>query len=129
MIMNPYEMDIVYEMRYRGKTYHKDPAQCLLDVDTALDILEEYKELELDEQRKRPVSDQKVMEIARKKAAIDKLEDWIIDKAFEAPIAKIIEDFIYTMNACGAKCAEGTEAYQLFSDMRDAAEDVIIRFL
>lgn len=122
-------MDIVYEMNYRGKTYHKDPSQCMMDVDIALDILEDYKDLDLEEQRQKPVSDQKVMEIARKKVAIDKLEDWIVDKAFEAPVAKNIEDFIYRMNAYGAGYAEDTEGYRLFSDMRDVAEDVIGRFL
>lgn len=122
-------MKLVYELNYRGKTYHKDPAQCMIDVDEALDILEEYKELNLEEQRKKPVSDQKVMEIARKKVAIDKLEDYIVDQAFDAPIAKTIEDFIYKMNAYGAEYAEDTEAYQMFADMRDVAEDVIGRFL
>ena len=121
--------NIVYEMNFRGNTYHKDPAQCMMDVDVALDILEEYKELELEEQRCKPVSDEKVMEIAHKKIAIDKLEDWIMDNAFDAPVAKNIEDFIYRMNAHAAGYAEDTKAYQFFCDMRDAAEDIIGRFL
>ena len=68
-------------------------------------------------------------EISQKKFAIDSLEEWIIDKAFEAPVVKNIEKFIYKMNYYSALYAEDTKGYRLFCNMRDTADKVIGFFL
>lgn len=94
------------------KSYHKDPFKCIIDVDNVLDILEEYKEENPD-----------------KNFAINILEDWIVNKAYDAPVINNIESFAYRMNAYAALYAEDTKGYQIFCDIRDVAEDLAGKFL
>ena len=94
------------------KPYHKYPGKCDIDVDDAIDIFEEYKE-----------------ENPEKIFAIDRLEEWIVYKAYDAPVINNIESFVYRMNIYVALCAEGTKMYQFFCDIRDTAEELAGKFL
>jgi len=109
--------------------YHRDALQCVVNVDEALDILEEYKNEELENEFSDLLPSMRKEEISQKKFAIDSLEEWIVDKAFEAPVVNNIESFIFAMNSHAALYAEGTHGYQLFCTMRDMADKLIGYFL
>lgn len=111
------------------KIYHRDALQCILDVDDAVEILEEYKNNELENELGETVLYKRKEEISRKKFAVQSLEDWIVDNAFEAPVVRNIERFIYKMNNYAALYAEDTDGYQLFCCMRDVADKLIGYFL
>ena len=117
------------EVRAMKRIYHRDALKCVFDVDEALDILENYKEEELENELSEiPIALRKD-EISRKKYAINCLEEWIVDKAFEAPVVNNIESFIFAMNSHAALYAEDTYGYQLFCTMRDMADKLIGYFL
>ena len=113
------------------RIYHRDALQCVFDVDQALDIIEEYKEyvLDLDIRIDDQLSSDKRKEYSQKKFAIDSLEEWIVDKAFEAPVAKNIEKFIHRMNYYASLYAEDTEEHQLYCIMCNTADMLIGLFL
>ena len=83
-----------------------------MDTDDAIDILEEYK-----------------TENPDKSFAVDRLEEWLVNKAYDAPVINNIESFVYRMNAYAASYAEDTNGYQLFCDIRDTADEIGGRFL
>ena len=120
-------------MTHMKRIYHRDALQCIFDTDQALDILDEYKEYMIEDDSKNKVSDDLLSsrrkELSQKKFAIDSLEEWIVDKAFEAPVVKNIEKYIYRMNYYAALYAEDTEEHQQFCIMRDMADVLIGYFL
>ena len=116
-------------MKNNRKIYHIDALQCIVDADDAVDILEEFKRDELWDAQADLIPYERQIELSQKRYAIDRLEDWIVERAFEAPVVKIIEDFIYKMNTYAALYAEDTDGYQLFSNMRDVADEIIGKFL
>ena len=99
------------------------------DITCALSILDCYRNNELVSKTKIQRDFKTLIQIAQKKVGIDKLEDYIIDRAFEAPIVTLIQDYIYFMNVRYVQTPEGTEASELYKNMRDAADDVIKYFL
>ena len=111
------------------RIYHRDALQCVFDADEAIDILENYKEDELENELSEIPRSLRKDEILQKKYAVDCLKEWIVDKAFEAPVVKNIESFIYLMNNNVALCTEGTYEYKLFCIMRDTADKLIGYFL
>lgn len=100
------------------------------DVECALDILEMYKKNTFERELiSRPLGIQKMKDISQKKAGIDQLKNYLIDRAFEAPIHILIEDFVYKMNMQAALSGESPELYRMYCNMRDAAEDVGFHFI
>ena len=100
-----------------------------IDIQSALSILDLYRNNELASLIKYQKDLATLMTVAQKKVGIDKLEDYLIDRAFEAPVSVLIQDYIYLMNAWYAKSPVGTELAELYKNMRDAAYDVIKYFL
>ena len=117
-------------MLVHKKIFHRDALQCIHDVDQALDIIEEYREyiLENDYPDDRLTSEKR-KEHSQKSFAIDSLEEWLVDKAFKAPVVKNIESFIHQMDYYSTLYAEDTEEYQMFCCMRDIADTLIGYFL
>ena len=99
------------------------------DISCALNILDCYRNNELASKTKYQKDIKTLIQVSQKKVGIDKLEDYIIDRAFEAPIVILIQDYIYFMNVRHAQSPEGTEASEFYKNMRDAADDVIKYFL
>ena len=100
-----------------------------IDIQGALTILDTYRNNELASLTKYQKDLTTLLTVAQKKVGIDKLEDYLIDRAFEAPVSVLIEDYIYLMNAWYVKSPVGTELANLYKNMRDAAYDVIKYFL
>lgn len=111
------------------RIYHHDALQCVVDVSQAIDILDDYKNNEIENELSCIPMSLRKEEISQKKYAIDSLKEWIVDKAFEAPVVKNIETFIFSMNNNAALYDEGTYGYQLFCTMRDTADKLIGYFL
>ena len=100
-----------------------------LDIECALSILDCYRNNELVRKAKFQKDIKTLVEIGQKKVGIDKLEDYIIDHAFEAPVKVLIQDYVYLMNVWYAQSPVGTELAKLYENMRDAADDVVKYFL
>lgn len=100
------------------------------DIQCALDILELYKKNVLDKElTSHPLSFQQMMNLSEQKFGIDELKDYLIDRAYEAPIHILIANFAYKMNMNAALSGNSPELYRLYCNMRDAAEDVEFHFL
>ena len=99
------------------------------DIQCALDILERYKKYKLEKEACLNKDFRSLARVAQKKIGIDKLEDYLIDRAFEATIPILIEDFVYKMNMWCALSGGANEAYELYANMRDAAYDVSEYFI
>lgn len=111
------------------RIYHRDALECIWSVDNALDILEDYKNEELENDLSYLPFSKRKEYISKRRFAVDSLEEWIVDRAFEAPVVKNIESFIHKMAHCAASYAEDSEGYQLFCIMHDTADKLIGYFL
>lgn len=100
-----------------------------IDIEPALDILEMYKKRSVEEGLYEKKDIESLKKLSQRMIGIDKLEDYLIDRAFEAPVIILIEDFIYKMEVWMAQAGEGTEPYKVYENMCNAIDDVSEYFL
>lgn len=113
---------------YNPEDEELDPPDLLFDVQNALDAITGFTDAEYS-YPVYPISKEKELEICYKRQGLDELKKFIVEHRYEDRVVNLVDRFSCRMNIQAAKSVPGSEAYQLFCMMRDAAEEVAVRFL
>ena len=76
-----------------------------------------------------PIPDSDRIYAIKKQIAIDELKKYLFDRAADAPVNVLIEDFVHENRYNAALYPRDTQARELFSTLANTAEDMSIFFL